>query len=65
MANLTLLRLEAIIDALGQSLAGAIETDVSRAEYEQAREWAEGEVAKRKGKVRRRPPGNPQQFGGA
>lgn len=44
---LTKTRLEAIVYALGQALAGASEIDVSRAELEAARAWAESALAAR------------------
>lgn len=46
-AYLTKTRLEAIITALGNTLAGAIETDISRAEIEAALSWAESALAAR------------------
>jgi hypothetical protein len=41
MPNLTKTRLEAIIEGLHNSLAGAIDGDISRQEYEKALEWAQ------------------------
>lgn len=40
MPNLTNTRIEAIIEALIERLAGELDTDVSREEYEKALEWA-------------------------
>jgi hypothetical protein len=47
MTHLTKNRLEAIIDALTHSLAGAIEGEVPRSEYEKALKWAEEELDRR------------------
>lgn len=48
MSNLTRTRLEAIIEAIGQRLACASETDISREEYEKARDWAQGQLDRRR-----------------
>lgn len=57
---LTRARVNAIIDALVERLAGAIETDIPRADYEKALDWA---MERRDGDNREgRPATNPNQF---
>ena len=65
MSNLTKIRLEAIIEAIGQRLACASETDISREEYEKARDWAQAQLDRRR-VVKPIPPGpwvDPHQRG--
>jgi len=51
--RLTIPRLNAIIEALSERLAGEIETQIDPADYEAAREWAASERERRLAKKRK------------